>query len=241
MNDNHSQVYQLNALSKMPKDFVPASGFRVCRVTFKQSEADKKAGKAKKESQFCQVPVLTDAQAQGFILNPKGMELVKDYLSGLQDKVIRKVFVENNRSACEADLSFDAMIAVGQAEVSDGVRFSKELIKQVFDAGMRNQIAAGLAMSRDAEFLVLVNDEAVTEEQLRDYWNSKAGEGFMQIAQNYLQFFKCAAERNPTFVNEAIKSKVLAALEYCEESPVVSRIVEKLQNAPIASFDDVAL
>ncbi len=63
----------------------------------------------------------------------------------------------------------------------------------------------------------------------------------MTIAQNYLQFFQCAAERNPTFVNEGIKAKVLQALEYCEESPVLTRIIDKLQNAPIASVDDIAL
>ena len=236
-----SRSFQVNPLSKLPKDFVPADGMRLCRVIFKQSRAEKDAGKAKKDSQYCQLPLISSAFAQAFILNQQGLELVQDYLAGLQDKVVRKVWIDSNRSPCETDLSIEAMIAAGQAEVSEGFRLSAKLIETVFDSDFRNQIAAGLALTRDADFLVLMNDESRTAEQIAAYWNSEAGMKFQQTAANYKKFFVRGAERAPTFETQAIKDKIVAALEYCEDSPVLSRIAEKLQNAPIASVDDSGL
>lgn len=227
-------TYTLKPLVSLPNGWKPEQGNRFCRVIVKGAEAKEKG----KVSQFCQLPELTDNFVQGFIATPQGLGIVKDWIEGLQNAVVRKVYLEYNRSANDVDLSIQALYEIAELE-SENVRLTKDVIGKQFDSVWLLRIAYCLVLERDANAaLVLSGDNVEAKEQ---FWGTETGCKFLKIASNYKQFFLYGAERKPSFVNQAVKDKVLTAVSYLDSDIVVEKLAAKLAEAPIASEDMLAL
>ena len=227
-------TYTLKPLATMPANWTPELGNRFCRVIVKGAEA-KEAGKV---SQFCQLPELTDNFVQGFISTPKGVGIVKDFIEGLQNAVVRKVYLSHNRSANDTDLSIEALYDIAE-ETLETVRLTKDVIGKQFDSVWMLRIAYCLVLERDAAgSLVLAGEDVEAKEQ---FWKTETGCKYLKIASNYKQFFVMGAERKPSFVSQAVKDKVLVAVSYLDSDVIVDKLVDKLSNAPIASEDMLAL
>ena len=224
-----NSVYTLRPLSEMPKDFKVASGNRVSRIIIKGDES--------KKSQFCQLPEVSENLVQVFINNENGMILVKELIESLQDKIVRNCFVNLGRSACDSDLSVESLIQIGLAE-SDNVRLTKETITANFSAWSK-RIALSIALERDATAAAALLSE--NEETIQEYWKSENGIKFQTIAGNYKSYLLRGAERKPTFETQAIKDKILIAIDYLEQDTLVGKLKDKLSVAPIAQVEEDAL
>lgn len=243
LNQTVNNSYVLNALTEKPKDFEPAKGFRLCRVIFKK---EKGAETAANVSQYCALPELNESYIQSFMRTVAGKNAVAELIEGLQDSAVRAVWIKSKRSPCDADLTIDSIAAIAAA-ASESVRLTKENIINTFDSEWCNRIALSLAIERDEEAALIFtacNDAGemqVNEESAAAYWNSEAGARMTAIASNYKQFFVSASERAPTFASDAIKSKVMLAVSFLDDSVLKVKLEEKLQAAPIASIDDSGL
>lgn len=234
MENNLVNTYTLKPLVQLPANWKPENGNRFCRIIVKGTEA-KEAGKV---SQFCQLPELTDNFVQGFIATPQGIGIVKDWIEGLQNAVVRKVYLTHNRSANDADLSIEALYAIAE-ETSENVRLTKDVISKQFDSTWVTRIAYCLVLERDANAaLILSGDNVEAKEQ---FWGTETGCKYLKIASNYKQFFVMAAERKPSFVSQAVKDKVLVAVSYLDVDVIVEKLILKLEETPIASEDMLAL
>lgn len=226
---NLSSVYTLRPLAEKAKDFKVSQGNRLCRVIFKGKDAESK------KAQFCQLPELTDSFAQAFMLNAKGLELVKEMIEGLQDKAVKNVFVQHGRSATQDDLTIEKLCEVAESD-EDNIRCSKPNIEKAFDATYKNRIALSIALERDAEAALILTSE--DNEAIAQFWDSEAGLKYLTIAGNYKQFILMAAERKPIFSSQALKDKILTAISYLDSDTIlVDKITDKLTNAPVASAD----
>lgn len=232
--NNIVNTYTLKPLVQLPANWKPEAGNRFCRVIVKGTEA-KEAGKV---SQFCQLPELTDNFVQGFIATPQGIGIVKDWIEGLQNAVVRNVYLQHNRSTTDADLTIEALYEIAAAE-SDNVRLTKDVIGKQFDSVWVNRIAYSLVLEREAQAsLVLLGDNA---EAKVAFWGSEIGCKYLKIASNYKQFFVMAGERKPSFVSQAVKDKVLTAVSYLDSDVITEKLKNKLTDSPIASEDMLAL
>ena len=227
-------TYTLKPLVQLPQNWKPEVGNRFCRIIVKGTEA-KENGKV---SQFCQLPELTDNFVQGFIATPQGIGIVKDWIEGLQNAVVRKVYLENNRSANDTDLSIAALYEIA-AETSESTRLTKDLIGKCFDSTWMQRIAFCLVLERDANAALILSGENV--EAKETFWQSETGCKYLKIASNYKQFFIMAGERKPSFPTVAIKQKVLTAISYLDSDLIVEKMKDKIESAPIATEDLYAL
>lgn len=186
-----------------------------------------------KKGYFFVAPVVTDAMVQAFITNDKGLNAAKDWIESLI-KNAGKARFDAGLGFSAADITIDALCTVAE-QVSDNIRCSKENIVAAFDAGWVNRIAYCIALERDAAAAVALETDAAA------YWESEQGKKMMQIASNYKAYFIRASERKPTFETAAIKDKVIAAVQYLDADVLQEKVLEKLQNAPVAVVDADAL
>lgn len=186
-----------------------------------------------KKGYFFVTPTVTDAFVQSFITSDKGLNAAKDWIESLI-KNAGKARFDAGQGFSAADITIDALCSVAEA-VSDNIRCSKENIVAAFDADWINRIAYCIALERDANAAVALETDAAA------YWSSEQGAKMMQIASNYKAYFIRASERKPTFESAAVKDKVIAAVQYLDESQLQEKVWEKLQNAPIAVVDTDAL
>ena len=211
------RTYTLKPLASMPNGWNPESGNRFCRVIVKGAEAKEKG----KVSQFCQLPELTDNFVQGFIATPRGVGIVKDFLESLQNAVVRKVYLDYNRSSNDADLSIESLYEIAEF-TSETTRLTKDVIGKQFDSVWVNRIAYCLVLEREPNAALVLSGDNV--EQKEAFWGTEIGCKYLKIASNYKQFFVMAAERKPSFVSQAVKDKVLTAVSYLDVDVIVETI-----------------
>lgn len=231
-----AQSYTIRKLSEMPKDFIAATGNRICRVIVKGATSEKFGGK---ESIYCQLPEVSENRIQALMLHSAGMEYFKSCFEALENAAVRAKYLKTGTSANEFDLTIEALAKIASESASSD-RITKTVIEKAFDADFKNALALAFALERDENAaVILVSEDA---EQIAQFWNSETGLKFMAIASNYKQFYIAAAERKPSFSSEDIKSKVLKSLEYLDsDSSLVQYISAKLKDAPIATADLLAL
>lgn len=221
-----SQTFGLTALKDVPADHPVKAGFRELRMIVKGTEEGKaNAGKA---SQYCQLPEVTHGFATAFTNSERGMALVMDYIATLQNQAVRKVYIENGRSPCEADLSLEKLFELGAA-VSENVRLTKESLTAWFELN-KGVIAGFLATSRGAQI-----------NSIPDFWNTNEGVKYIKIAMNYKNLIVSLAERKPAFEKE-VKSKLeLVLANVMSGTPLEEKMLEKLQAAIMPQVDDLGL
>lgn len=221
-----SQTFGLTPLKDVPADFAVKAGFRELRMIVKGTEEGKaNAGKA---SQYCQLPEVTHGFATAFTNSEKGMSLVMDYIASLQNQIVRKVYIENGRSPCEADLTLEKLFELG-ASVSENVRLTKESMTAWFELN-KGSIASFLASSR-----------GVTLEQNHDFWSSEEGIKFIKIANNYKGLIVSLAERKPAFAPD-VKAKIeLVLANVMSGTALEEKMLEKLQAAIMPQVDELGL
>lgn len=223
------QSYQVSNLSQLSEE-APA-GFRTCRIIFKLSDAQKKAGLPKEESKGCFVPQVTSTAAGAFAAAHP--QIVADWIQNLQDQKIRAVWLASKRSPTESDLSFDSLAELYNATASSD-RLTVEQIKAAlageFGLAFVNFLAASRGISlENADNVAMLN----------------------QVKNNYLVYFAFATARKPAFETAAIKEKVVSVLcafgDYMVANQIeagaaiMERCLEKLIDAPVKSVDLTAL
>lgn len=220
-----SAVFGLTPLKDVPADHPVKAGFREVRMIVKGTEEGKaNAGKA---SQYCQLPEVTHGFATAFTNSDKGMSLVMDYIATLQNQVVRKVYIENGRSPCEADLTLEKLFELGAA-VSENVRLTKDTIKTWFDS-KRNAIALQLTIAR--------NEDATST----GFWDSEKGQKYLMLAGNWFKLFVQLAERKPAFTPEIkVKLETMMAM-IADGTPFEEKMIEKLIGAVMPAIDDLGL
>lgn len=231
-----SVTYQLNALSAKPKDFEPVGGQRLSRIIFKQGASNP----GKNESMYCVLPEVSESLVHSFMRTAAGKSAVVELIEGLQDAAVRAVWLSFGRSACDADLTVDALCKLADAQ-NESVRLTKENIQKAFKDEWSGRIALALAIERDVNAASIFAGEDVDVDAAAAYWNSEAGAKFLAVASNYEQFFVLGAERKPAFPSAAIKAKVLAAIGYCDDSTLKGKLEEKLTATPVVTIDDSGL
>lgn len=221
MLENNGVVYQLSSLAKLGDAPV---GMRECSLIFKLSEEEKKAGKVKKESLGCFLPLVSQSLYDSFVLSTKGEAAIKGLIEQLQGKLVRKVFLENGRSPSSADFTLEALFEV--VESAPSVRLSKELITKWFG---------------DAEVKVAA---------LNFLRGQKAGMSLEQvegIRQNYLKFFVLLAGKGRIgFPKVEVLEKVAllfgeiagASMEW---NGVEGKLLEALERSYVPTIDSEGL
>lgn len=236
MSDTNVQTFTIRKLSEMPKDFIPASGSRICRVIVKEATSKKFGGK---ESIYCSLPEVTENRIQALMLHSAGLEYFKSCFEALENVAVRSKYLKTGTSANEFDLTIEALAQIAAASSSND-RITKATIEAAFKNEFRNTLALAIALERDSQAAVILVSE--DQQQIEEFWNSQAGLKFLGIADNYKQFYVAAAERKPSFSSEDIKAKVLKSLEYLDsDSQLVQFISAKLSEAPVASVELLAL
>lgn len=204
----------------------------------KQNQSVIKFKNKEKKGYFFVAPAVTPAFVQVFAANPKGLEAMQDYIESLIKGVGKKRF-DSGLHFSEADCTVEALAEFAM-QSSENVRLTKENITSAFESGWVNTIAYALVLERDAGASAILLGEDMEAKQA--FWASPVGEKFVQIATNYKQFLLYGAERKPAFQSQAIKDKVLQAVAYLDqEEQLVQKLSEKLNDAPIASADLIAL
>jgi hypothetical protein len=190
-----------------------------------------------KKGYFTSVPALSDNSVLMFINTEAGMSAARDWIDSLRKEAAKRRF-DAGAMFSQADITNQALIELAQA-TSDNVRLTKENIEKAFEGWIKT-IAYALVLERDAEgAVVLLGDDV---EAKKEYWSSEQAQKFLKIAQNYKQYLVRGAERKPTFESEAIKNKVMSAVENLDQDEqLVQKLSEKLNDAPIAMVDESAL
>jgi hypothetical protein len=217
--------YSLSALASVPQNMAVASGMRECRIIIKDA-ALKASGKV---SQYCQLPEVSEGFVQSFICNATGLEAVKDFIAGLQDAMVRKVYVGSNRSPCDADLSIDMLAELARAE-AENTRVTKESVTVWFES-KKAEIANFLARTRMPEATLGT-----------EFWQSESGQRMIGIASNYkIPFLELAAKR-PAFTKPEIKEKVeMVCAAVMTGTVFEEKMLARLQGAVIATPDELGL
>lgn len=220
-----SAVFGLTPLKDVPADHPVKAGFRELRMIVKGTEEGKaNAGKA---SQYCQLPEVTHGFATAFANSDKGMSLVMDYIATLQNQIVRKVYIENGRSPCEADLTLDKLFELG-ATVSENVRLTKESMAAWFELN-KGSIASFLASSRGAQ----IDSDG--------FWSSDEGLKFIKIAMNYKNLIVSLAERKPAFAPD-VKAKIELVLAHVMSGTALEeKMLAKLNDAIMPQVDELGL
>lgn len=232
---NTAAVYGLTNLKDVPASSVIPAGMRECRIIIK---GDKNVGKV---SQYCTLPEVTTGFAQAFINNAKGLELVQGYIESLQDKKVRKVYIENSRSANFADLTIDMLCEIGALE-STTVRLTKETVTAWFN-DVKGKIALFIASRIASESLNIIAsmDEQNRELAYNGFWASAEGVKCIGIAANYLPLFVELVGRTPSF-NVGVKNKMeMVAMEVMTGTVLEEKMLERLNSAVEKSIDDLGL
>lgn len=225
-----STVFGLTNLKDVPASYVTPAGMRDCRIIVK---GDKNPGKV---SQFCTLPEVTAGFAQSFINNHKGLELVQDFISGLQDKAVRKVYLELSRSPIQDDLTISKLCEVGALDAVN-IRLTKESVTAWFDS-VKNKIALVIA---GRMFASEVTGFAGNADVAAAFWGGVNGERCIKIAANYLPLFVELSSRSPSF-NEGVKAKIeMVCLEVMTGTALEEKILEKLEKSVEKSIDDLGL
>lgn len=221
-----SVTYGLRALASVPANIEIAEGLRECRIIIKDA-ALKDAGKC---SQYCQLPEVTEGKVQAFIMNPKGLEAVKDFIAGLEDKAVRKIYVESHRPATASDLGIEELADIAAA-AAENTRVTKESVAAWF-ADKVKDIANFLATSR-------CGTEAMKQE---GFWTNGEGVRMVQIAHNYKIPVMELAAKNPAYTQKEIKDKLeLVCAAVMTGTAFEEKLLAKLQRATIATIDYLAL
>lgn len=191
-----------------------------------------------KKGYFFSVPAVTDNFVLTLIQSDKGMSAAKDWIESLIKAAGKKRF-DAGQGFSSADITIEALCDIA-AEASENVRLTKETITEAFDKAWRNTLAYALILERDAEAaVILLGEDAAAKQAL---WDGAIGEKYLKLAGNYKGFFLRGAERKPTFEDERTKGLVLKAVSFLDaESQLVQKLADKLNEAPIASVDDIAL
>ena len=105
---NIATTYGLKALASVPANIECEAEMRECRIIIKDA-ALKAQGKC---SQYCQLPEVTEGKVQAFLMNPQGLEAMKDFIASLEDKKVRQVYVEHHRSSTSADLNIESLAEI---------------------------------------------------------------------------------------------------------------------------------
>jgi hypothetical protein len=227
--ENRIMTYAIRAVAELNAN-IEASA-----VTCKESVIKFKS--KEKKGYFVVLPELTENSVMSFLNCKGGMEAAKDWMDSLRKEAAKKRF-DSSQSFSFADIQNEALIQIAAA-VSENVRLTKENIEKGFES-WKHTIAYGLVLERDAAGAAILLGEDMNAKAA--FWNSEAGLKMMQLAGNYLQFFLKGSERKPTFEKQAVKDKVIWAVELLDqEEQLVQKLVEKLKDAPIASADDIAL
>lgn len=191
-----------------------------------------------KKGYFFSVPAVTDNFVLALVQSDKGMNAARDWIESLIKAAGKKRF-DAGQGFSEADITIDALCTVA-AETSENIRLTKDAIAEAFDKEWRNTLAYALILERDAEAAIVLLGEDVAAKQA--LWGGAVGEKYLKLAGNYKGFFLRGAERKPTFEDERTKGLVLKAVSYLDaESQLVQKLADKLNDAPIASVDDIAL
>jgi len=233
-NGELQMTYSFKKLAEVAKNHVVASGMRGVRIIQKNLKDAATGVEIEKHSYYTELPVLTENFIQAFIANERGFNLVREYVESLQDKIARSVITEKNRSVCDADLTIDTLIEIGEA-TSENVRLTKDAIGKAFDANWINRIAYAFVLEKSPQGV------AALEANAQEFWNSLEGQKFLQHASNYKRFLVRASERTPSFEDASVKEKVMQAIEYLDSDALVDKMKEKLAAAPIASVDTFGL
>lgn len=190
-----------------------------------------------KKGYYFVAPQVTPAFVQAFAADAKGMEALQDYVESLMKGIGKKRF-DAGMMFSAADCTIQNLVEFAQA-TSENVRLTKENLEEAFK-GWVHTIAYALVLERDAVGAAILLGEDAEAKQA--FWGGESGVKFLTIAGNYKQFFLSGAERKPTFISQAIKDKVIAAIAVLDQDEqLVQKLAEKLQAAPIASADDLAL
>ncbi len=159
-------AYQIGKLATVSKADVPA-GMRLCRVIYKQSAEEKKAGKEKQEAQGCFLPVVSEGFAASFnIAHP---QVLIAAIESLQDAAVRAIWTESKRSPCDEDFTADSLIKYFQVS-SD--RLTAKDITEALKGDLGNRFVSFLGRQRGIDVTVPENLELL-----------------QGIKGNYLQFF----------------------------------------------------
>lgn len=189
----------------------PAEGYRVARVIAKGGIVEKR----KIESQGCIIPVIGENALQRIMLNEIGRNWFAAKVQEVQDRLIRKLVATGRESALSHEtISVEMLIQVMRAE-NESSRFSKESIKEWFDASLKPLILARLSEKM-----------AGTPESTLE-----------KLAAQYLDSFQILAGRSPT-MSSAIRAQLLRAMELLPEdhdSITATTILEKLATVTEAS------
>lgn len=234
---NASTVFGLTSLKDVPASAVVPAGMRECRIIVKGQEG-KNAGKV---SQYCTLPEVTVGFAQGFINNERGLELVQDFISTLQDKMVRKNYIEHGRSSTQDDMTIQNLVELGALECVN-VRLSKDSIGAWFDS-VKNGIALYIAERMFPEHIALARnaDEQNRENEFNAFWNSPSGEKCIAIAMNYKPLLIELAGKAPSF-NTGVKAKLeMVCIAVMTGSAIEEKMLEKLEKSVEKSIDDLGL
>lgn len=226
-----STTFGLTALKSVSADFVVPVSMRECRIIIK----DKDAVAAGKVSQFCCLPEVTDAKALAFAQNPKGLELIKDLIAGIEDKITRKIYLEVGRSPCEADYAYENLFAVGAANATS-VRLSKESIGAWFEEA-KGRIAAFIATRMFGEEF----EAAKQSGSFNEFYAGVNGQKVLGFAANYKASYIELAGKSPSF-DAAVKPKLeLVAAAVMTGTAIEEKMLEKLADAVVKSADQFGL
>jgi len=237
LNMNQATMYGLTNLKDVTSAAVVPAGFRECRIIVKGNDG-KNAGKV---SQYCTLPEVTVGFAQSFINSNKGLELVQDFISTLQDKAARRAYIEMSRSPTSADLSIDSLVELGALDAVN-IRLSKDSIGAWFDS-VKNGIALFIAQRMYASRLELICN--VSEEDQKNewnaFWNSSEGCKCIAIAANYKPLLIELAGKSPSF-NNGVKAKLeMVCIAVMTGSAIEEKMLEKLEKSIEKSVDDLGL
>lgn len=224
-----AKSYQVSNLAQLAEE--APSGSRTCRIIFKQTAEQKKAGLPKEESKGCFLPAVTATAAQTFAASYP--QIVADWIQNLQDVAVRSVWIKSKRSPTDADLSFENLASIYN-ETASADRMTVEQIRASLAGEFGLAFVNFLAKSRG---ISLENADNVAM--------------LNQIKNNYLVYFAFATARKPAFETAAIKEKVVSVLcafgDYMVENQIeagaaiMERCLEKLIDAPVKSVDLTAL
>lgn len=215
------KTFQIDTLSNVQERAYDVASERIVRLVKLPN---------KEEAKGCIVGKLSDLSVQTFAsAHP---DIVREAIEQLQNAVIRQVWIQNKRSATEADIEFSQLAEYWNTNASED-RITKESIKALW--------ASDLGKVAFVNYLAQVRGISLE--------NADNVAMLQQVAANYLPFVQMAAERKPAFDTAAIKEKVVLVLtgfaDYLEQKEqqniVVLKALEKAQNAPVAAVDVDAL
>lgn len=219
-----SNSFQIDTLANLVKREVPAS-YRLSRVVFKQTQAQKERGIVADESRACFLPTLSESAASAFAAQYPSVVL--GLIEDLQDKAVRKVWVTSKRSPTEADLTLEKLFEVWN-ETTTSERITKEQLNVMWKSKYQLSLVNTLARLRKIDLTISENVEMLTK-----------------VASNYQQYYLWIVSRKqcfwPTGLNADITNKIIAVLtawaEDNQEDTIVLSVLDKVLDAQFMTVD----